>query len=155
MTKQYYDRLAFIEAAQADGSGEFLFVEERGGLFYDVHTDRAYTGATLQALHDARQDLVVLCVAGDTSDVPPHPASNPGGWTENDRRLYNELVMRKSDPLTPPLTPAEQAVLDDRDAAQKGYTDAYEAWEAATQPAFDEAVRRVERLNARARSKRR
>lgn len=155
MTRQMNDRLAFLEAARADGSGELLFVEEREGFFYDVHTNRKYTSAKLQALHDARQDIVILCVAGDASDVPPHPASNPAGWTQDDLHLFNELITRRDDPSLTPLKPDEQAILDARDAAQQMHTAAWEAWETATEPAFDEAVRRVDRLSARAHSKRR
>ncbi len=165
MTKKTLDRLAFLEAAEADGQGAFLFVTERDGRFHDVHSKRTYTAEALQRLHDARPELIVLNITPGSGRVPPHPASNPRGRTLHDLQVYNELVRKRDGPITPGadeyprgdganLTDDERAFLDRWEREDREDYDAYEAWEKATQPQFDETVRRLDNLNAKAKAKR-
>ena len=152
MDKKQHSRLAFLEEAEADGVGAFLIVtEEESGVYRAIHSGRTYTAARLQALHDANEGLIVLNTGGEP-DAPPHPASNPRGRTLGEVRLYNEVVIKRE--RGEALTPDQEEYLCRRADEDAEDLAAWQRWEEASAAQFAETVRRMDRLGAKARSKR-
>ena len=153
MDKKQMERLIFLEEAEADGVGAFLIVtEESEGSYRAVHSGRTYTAARLQALHDANEGLIVMDIGGGEPAAPPHPASNPRGRTLDECKRYNEFVIKHNGGEA--LTPEQENYLSRWAAEDAEDRAAWQQWEDATAAHLAETTRRMDRLNAKAHSKR-
>ena len=154
MTRETKKRLAAIENANKDGQGDLMFVtHEADGRFRDNQTGRMYSAERLKELHDTRPDFVIINQGGPGSPaLPVHPAGSSLGRTLDDIRLYNEITGKQYKGET--LTAEDDAFLANWDAEDARVQNAHDEWEAESQPQFDETIRRMDRLDARAQARR-
>ena len=154
MTRKTKERLAAIEGAAKDGQGELMFVtHEEDGRFRDAQTGRMYSAERLKKLHDSRPNFVIINQGGPGStDLPVHPAGNPIGRTLDDVHLYNAITGKQYN--GEPLTAEEKAFLTNWEVEGTCVQEAHDEWEAESQPQFDETVRRMDWLDARAQARR-